>query len=146
VSITNDYVTATFRVSRSVGLYIWFYSRRIVATLLALHSSASASLAPRPLRYLVLVSLSCIRTSIHDSASVSPSISFDSLHSPYTSQYHRYSYTPTNLFYSNTQTFLAEQSSLQLYSMATQTPSSPQGTVKEPTEGHLMSIPSSCPE
>jgi hypothetical protein len=30
VSLTNDYVTATFRVSQSVGLYIWFYNRRIV--------------------------------------------------------------------------------------------------------------------
>jgi hypothetical protein len=25
----NDYVTTTFRVLRSVGLYIWFYSRQI---------------------------------------------------------------------------------------------------------------------
>jgi hypothetical protein len=32
VSPTNDYVTATFRVSQSVGLYIWFYSRRIDTT------------------------------------------------------------------------------------------------------------------
>jgi hypothetical protein len=25
----NDYITATFRVSQSIGLYIWFHSRQI---------------------------------------------------------------------------------------------------------------------
>jgi hypothetical protein len=29
VSPMNDYITTTFRVSQSVGLYIWIYSRRI---------------------------------------------------------------------------------------------------------------------
>jgi len=79
------------------------------------HSSVLASLTLRSLRYQASVSLSCIRTPIHNPASVSPCISFVSLHSPYTPQYHRYSYTPTNLFYQNTQTFPMEQSSLQLY-------------------------------
>jgi hypothetical protein len=62
-----------------------------------------------------LVSLSCLRTPIPSPASVSPSIGFVSLYSPYNPQYHHYSYTPTNLFYRNRQTFPAEQSSLQLY-------------------------------
>jgi hypothetical protein len=33
VSPTNDYITATFRVSQSVGLYIWIYSRQIINAL-----------------------------------------------------------------------------------------------------------------
>jgi hypothetical protein len=65
--------------------------------------------------YSASVFLSCLRTPIHDPTSVSPSIGFISLHSPHSPQYHRYSYTPTNLFYQNTQSFPAEQSSLQLY-------------------------------
>jgi hypothetical protein len=81
-------------------------------------SSVSVSLAFRHCRYQASVSLSCIRTAIHNTGSVSSSIGFVSLHSPYTPQYHRYSYTPTNLLYRNTQTFPAEQRSLQLYSSA----------------------------
>jgi len=83
----------------------------------ASHSSALAPLALWCLQYLVSVSLSCLRTSIHNPASVSPSIGFVPLHSPYTPQYHRYSYTPTSLLYRNTQSFSAEQSSLQLYTI-----------------------------
>jgi hypothetical protein len=48
--------------------------------------------------YSVSVSLSCLRTPIHDSSLVSTSISFVSLPSLYTPHYHCYSYAPTNLF------------------------------------------------
>jgi hypothetical protein len=33
VSPTNDYIATTFRVLQSIGLYIWFYSRRIDSAL-----------------------------------------------------------------------------------------------------------------
>jgi hypothetical protein len=40
VSPMNNYVTTTFRVSWSVGLYIWFYSRQI--------DTGSARVLPKP--------------------------------------------------------------------------------------------------
>jgi hypothetical protein len=61
-----------------------------------LPSSVSVSLALWHRRYQASVSLSCLRTPSSSSASASSSTGFVSS-LPHYNQYHRYSYTPTNL-------------------------------------------------